>query len=138
MYTGRSVTSLLRPIAVSVLLLLGAAPAAAFACQRACLRTADDAQGQAHHHHHGQDPAQAAATQESSPSMTADGAACSHDPAFEPRVVVATVQLHAPTAIPLADPFAMSPDASRTTRRPEGLRRPPGLRSTASPLPLRI
>jgi hypothetical protein len=138
MYTGRKVTSLLRPLTVSVLLLLGAAPAAGFACQLACLHATDDTQAQAHHPHHGRDATQPAATQVSSPSMAADEAACSHASTVEPLVVVATTQLHAPVAILLANTFAMNPDALMATHLPERLRSPPGPRSTASRLPLRI
>ena len=139
MYTQSTVRTLLRPVALCALLLVGAAPAATLACELACAAPGGHAghhgSQQASHHDHS-----SASVHES--SATADGASivslaadCDHDMAVAPALTSSAIKVFAHVAITatLVTPADRRSDLIPVRDVAGG---PPGTRSR--PLSLRI
>ena len=137
MYTDRNVSRLLRPLALCVALMIGAAPAAATICELLCAApiAVDGEQTGTHHHghHDGHGVAQASGDHA---AVKAINSAC--DPvAVQPATIQAGAKLSSPSAATGPESVAINFESVRAVPywdvRTTG---PPGL--SARPLALRI
>ena len=136
LYTRNQVRIYLRPLAVLVLLVIAAGPAAAMTCEVACSSTAS----QGHEHNHGGDHGDMA-TAEHSPfvpwQLRSDAPACDHDGLTAPAIASSLLKVFAPVADGV---FAVGGCQELTSTRfavnQRATASPPGIRS--GPPPLRI
>lgn len=135
-YTRESVGTLIRPLAVCVVLLFGAGPVATLACELACSTPNGHADHQASHHDHDSQGVHASDSTGETPSLRPPTSTCDHAIAVAPAVTSIAMKVFAPAAIPalkLAAPERGPADPMPVRHLSGG---PPGPRS--GPVSLRI
>ena len=134
MYTDRKVNRFLQPVAVCVVLVLGALPGVTLACQWACAGALGPAsEHAAHHQHHS---TEAADTSSDQPSVVGTEHSCDHVGTSVTAVTTVTVKVVSPVAVNTPQLHYEVPPLRAVVTANRGAHSPPGARS--APLPLRI
>ena len=135
MYTDRKVTRVLRPVAVSVVLILGTLPGAFAVCQWACARAGGTGEHAAHHQHHSVVPPPA--TPSEGPSLTASDITCAHlGVSVVTAVISAGKVTTAMVSVSMTPPFVSLSGVSSALTLVRSTHSPPGYGS--GPIPLRL
>lgn len=134
MYTDRKVIRFLQPVAVCVVLVLGALPGVTLVCQWACTGAAGAATEHATHHQH--HSTEAPDTSSDQASVIGAEHSCDHVGTAVTAVTTVTVKVASPVAVDASQlQHEVSPLRAVVTAN-RGAHSPPGARS--APLPLRI
>lgn len=134
MYTGRTVTRLIQPVAICVVLVLGALPGVTLACQWACSGVGKSA----HHHatHHDDSTAAPDTIASEATSVVGTVRLCAHSMPSVVAVMAASLKVLAPLATDVSGREFVAPSQVIVVAADRGTSSPPGARS--APLPLRI
>ena len=135
MYTAGEMRRVLRPLALCVVLMSGALPAAALACQWACATQGAEV-GQVGHQGHAGHALQASPDRVDASTVQSRTAPCDHVSAADAAITSGTLNLIAFAVDSSTYVVAPAPAGPRAAALASGTHSPPGTRT--APLPLRV
>ena len=136
MYTDRKVIRLIQPVAICVVLVLGALPGVTAACHWACGDVGESGHHHATHNEHSTAAPDPATGSPEATSVVASEQACEHAKISVNAVMTAGLKTFAPAAIDVSEREFVASSQVIVVAADRGTYSPPGARSV--PLPLRI